>query len=92
MSDGDCSFCSARSMALKELEKYLVKKYTLRRVFSTTPPKQWLCIIRFIRGGGGEYLPACIRPGGKPEDDLEKCIREVKPESILEVNGVLYLF
>ncbi|MEM2109558.1 MAG: hypothetical protein QW327_03620 [Candidatus Odinarchaeota archaeon] len=92
MSDVDCGFCSARSMALKELERYLVERHMLKRVFSTSPPKQWLCTIRFIRGGGGEYLPACIRTGVKPEEDLDKCIREVKPANILEADGVLYLF
>ncbi|MHA1754337.1 MAG: hypothetical protein ACTSYR_02340 [Candidatus Odinarchaeia archaeon] len=90
--DNQCRVCSARSIALIELENYLIEKFHLKKIDLTSPPKDYLCIIRFIRRKHGMIIPVCLKPDSKPDEDIDSCLSKLKPEFITEFNGIFYLY
>ena len=88
----ECKICSARSIAIVELEKYLIERFNLEKVELTSPPEKFLCLVRFTRGKHGQYYNICKVPNQKAREDVEECLSELKPKKISEINGIFYLF
>ncbi|MHA1410642.1 MAG: hypothetical protein ACTSQY_10120 [Candidatus Odinarchaeia archaeon] len=89
--DTECKRCDARSIAIIELEKYLLNNFNLKKIHAGSPPEKYLCMVRYTRRKHGQYLPVCKEFGGKNREDIEECINKLKPTKLLEFNGIFYL-
>jgi hypothetical protein len=87
-----CRSCNAKSIAMAELENYLVRKFNLKVINLESTPADYLCVVRFTRRKHGQYMNICIKPGEKPDEDVEGCLAKLKPKRIAYFNGIFYLF
>lgn len=85
------SKCSARTLIESEFEKYLKEKFQLKIRGINYSPEEYTAKIRFEHEKGGLRILMCRYKDGRKTDDIEECIKELKPKEILKYKTIYYI-